>query len=84
MHIVQMCVQGRWVSDPSLLILPHLDHTHIELLNKKLTKGAGVTELTSLPELMTVMERQRGFLLSSLVDTRALTREQVTKVWTYY
>lgn len=80
MHLVQMCVQGRWVSDPSLLILPHLDHSHIEHLNKKLPKEGGVVELTSLPELMVLMEKRKEFLHSSLRDSRTLTTEQISKV----
>lgn len=80
MHLVQMCVQGRWVSDPSLLMLPHIDHTHIERLNKKLPREGGVVELTSLPELMILMEKRKGFLQSSLGDSRTLTTEQISKV----
>ena len=34
MHLAQMCVQGRWISDSSLLILPHIDHTHIEMMKR--------------------------------------------------
>ncbi len=80
MHLVQMCVQGRWISDPSLLTLPHIDHTHIERLGKKLPREGGVTELTSLPELMILMEKDKGFLQSALGDSRSLTPEQLSKV----
>lgn len=39
MHLVQMCVQGRWISDNSVLTLPHLEEEHLELLNHALARS---------------------------------------------
>ena len=44
MSLVQMCVQGLWSFDSSLLTLPHVQESHIELLNNKSkTKSSPLT-----------------------------------------
>lgn len=70
MILVQMCVQGQWDQDSSLLTLPHLKEEHVALLNRALKRGrgrgCGVEEIDSLPELVAVCERDRRFLSVAL------------------
>ena len=83
MHLVQMCVQGRWLSDPSLLTLPHFDSSHVHHLNdslakSQLTKECGVLEVASLAELLFICEQDGRFLNHSL--GRSLSSQQLTQV----
>ena len=89
MHLVQMCVQGRWISDSSLLTLPHLEEEHIALLNQALARsrgrggkekvgGHGIQEIECLPELVAVCMSDGRFL--SRVLEKSLSRQQVTQV----
>ena len=88
MHLIQMSVQGRWLSDSSLLTLPHFDDSIIAELNSALAAGkgqlswqSGVQEVASLPELMIVCQHNKHFLnlaLRSLLSRDELS--QVTKI----
>lgn len=81
MHLVQMCVQGRWLSDSSLLTLPNLTIDHIEQLNKRLTRTArelGLKRVTCLAELLMAVEHDGRFLQSSL--GKALSSQQISQV----
>ena len=83
MHLVQMCVQGRWASGSSLLTLPHVDHTLIETMCKAVpkmrrAKECGVVEVTTLPELIIPLERDAKFLQSLL--GKSLSGQQVSEV----
>lgn len=74
MHLVQMCVQGRWISDCSLLTLPYLEEHHILQLNEGLAKSrrasvCGVEEIASLAELLAFCEYDERFLSSVLGKT---------------
>jgi len=86
MHLVQMCVQGRWVSDCSLLTLPHLEETHILQMNKTLARStgardSGVQEVACLAELLALCERDNKFLSRAL--GKALSSQQITQVSKY-
>ena len=86
MHLVQMCVQGRWVSDCSLLTLPHLEETHILQMNKTLAQStgardSGVQEVACLAELLALCERDNKFLSRAL--GKALSSQQITQVSKY-
>lgn len=86
MQLIQMCVQGRWLSDSSLLTLPHFDNSVIAQLNnvltgqpKELSWQCGVHEIATLPELMIICEHERHFLSSTLKGIlRADELKQVT------
>ncbi len=39
MHLVQMCVQGRWISDSSVLSLPHVGEEHLAMFNQALARS---------------------------------------------
>ena len=83
MHLVQMCVQGRWISDSALLTLPHIDHSHIEQLSVVVgkfpaTKDLGVMEVTTLAELVTISERDGRFLMYAL--GKVMPNQQVSQV----
>ena len=83
MHLVQMCVQGSWVSDCSLLTLPHLEETHILQMNKTLAQSAaardsGVQEVACLAELLALCERDNKFFSRAL--GKALSSQQITQV----
>ena len=83
MHLVQMCVQGRWISDSALLTLPHIDHSHIEQLSVVVgkfpaTKDLGVMEVTTLAELVTISEREGRFLMYAL--GKVMPNQQVSQV----
>ena len=83
MHLIQMCVQGRWLSDSSLLTLPHFDDLVVAMLNSALVDGnrqlswqSGVKEIASLPELLIVCEHNRRFLFA----LQTLSRENLSQV----
>ena len=40
MTVIQMCVQGRWSHDSSLLCLPHVEEEHVDIINRGLTRLA--------------------------------------------
>ena len=86
MHLVQMCVQGRWISDSALLTLPHIDHTHIEKLSIALGKSPamkdlGVVEVTTLAELIAISEREGRYLMYTLGNV--LPNQQISQVDIY-
>lgn len=69
MHLVQMCVQGRWISDSSCLILPHFKNSHLPLLNQEvnrshLAKFLSVREFSCLPHLLTLYQQDEKFMSS--------------------
>lgn len=69
MHLVQMCVQGRWISDPSILILPHFNDSHLtslkmELQKSSLVRTSNVREFFSLPEFLTLYQLNEEFMNS--------------------
>ena len=73
MQLIQMCVQGHWLSECSLLTLPHFEDSHIVQLNQSLTSSrrqlswqCGVKEIATLPELIVVCKHDRNFLKFSL------------------
>ena len=85
MQLIQMCVQGCWLSDSSLLTLPHFDDSFIAALNSALVGGSkqlpwwsGVKEIATLPELLIVCEHDRNFLDFAL--RTLLLRDKVLQV----
>ena len=85
MQLIQMCVQGRWLSNSSLLILPHFDELVIAALNsalggfgKQLSWQSGLKELATLPELVIACEHDRSFLNFALKGS--LSRENISQV----
>lgn len=74
MHIVQMCVQGRWISDASILTLPHLRVCHLISLKQVLEKSSlarilNVKELSSLSELLTLHQLDEKLINSAIFKT---------------
>ena len=83
MTIVQMCIQGRWASESSLLILPYLSEQHVDQLNKALSQsralvGSGLREVVSLAELMLAVEVDSGFVMKTL--SQSVSRQDLRKV----
>ena len=83
MHLVQMCVQGRWVSDSSLLTLPHLEETHVLQLNRALAQSPGardigLQEVACLAELLAICEHNSKFLSCAL--EKSLSKQQISQV----
>lgn len=81
--LVQMCIQGRWVSDSSLLTLPHIEERHIHQLNEALSQsralvGKGLNEIVTLAELQLAVEVDDGFLTKSL--SHSMPRQDLKKV----
>ena len=84
MQLIQMCVQGQWLSESSLLSLPHFDYSVISQLNQALASDkrqlswqCGVKEIATLPELLVVCEHNRTFLtyaLSNVLSTDKLSQ----------
>ena len=71
MHLVQMCVQGRWISDSSILSLPHLNTSHLAPLRQELEKSHVVKSLnlkglSTLPELLTLCHQDQNFVSSAV------------------
>ena len=83
MTLVQMCIQGRWASDSSLLTLPYMDEGRIETLNSALSHSRalivrGVQEIISLAELRLSHEIEPGFISKTL--SRELPQQDMKKV----
>ena len=83
MTLVQMCIQGRWSSDSSLLTLPHVEERHVDQLNEALSQsrvlvGKGLKEILTLAELQLAAEVDEGFVTRAL--GRSLPRQDLRKV----
>ena len=80
MQLVQMCVQARWASDSSLLILPHLQESHLPLLDRAGggVRGCGLQEISCLPELLAACEHNNQFLQHALL--KFLSSQHITEV----
>ena len=83
MTLVQMCIQGRWSSDSSLLSLPHVEERHVDQLNEALSQsrvlvGKGLKEILTLAELQLAAEVDEGFVTKAL--GRSLPRQDLRKV----
>lgn len=65
MHLLQMCIQGRWCTDPSTAFLPGLDS---EQAQRRLAKEG----LTDLPLLMTTPPSELARILSPAMSQRTL------------
>ena len=85
MQLIQMCVQGRWLSNSSLLTLPHFDDLIIATLNSVFARGSkqlpwqsGVKEIATLPELLIVCEYNRNFVDFALRNS--LNKERLSQV----
>ena len=82
MHLVQMCVQARWLSDSSLLSLPHLEQPLLPELGSALAHGPrggrGIEAVACLPELLAACERDGKFLANAL--RKFLSAQQITQV----
>lgn len=83
MHLVQMCVQGRWLSDPSILILPYLTTSRLNSLKEVMEKSSLgrshiVDGFVTLPELIILYQRDEQLLASALlkvVQSESQTKE---------
>ncbi len=69
MHLVQMCVQGRWISDPSILMLPHFTASCLSSLKEIVTKSSlgkrsNVCQCSDLPELLALCQQDMNFVES--------------------
>ena len=83
MHLVQMCVQGRWISDSSLLILPYMEETHVLQMNRALAQSTGardirLQEVACLAELLAICEHDSKFLSRAL--EKSLSKQQISQV----
>ena len=84
MLLVQMCVQGRWLSESSLLCLPHLEPSHLSLLSEtalkrsKAARQSGLQELDCLAEMLVVVAREPAFLHHALEKTHSY--QQISQV----
>lgn len=72
MHLVQMCVQGRWISGSSILTLPHLKESQVCSLGQALKKSplahaVDIKEAMHLPELLTLYQRDEAFVSSVIL-----------------
>ncbi|XP_065574248.1 activating signal cointegrator 1 complex subunit 3-like [Artemia franciscana] len=63
-QLVQMVIQGRWIHDPSVLILPHLDRLHIPALKRI----CNTSHIPSLPELIVSVDGKMDKLSKELSD----------------
>ena len=71
MHLVQMCTQGRWISDPSLLTLPHLRHAHLSSLGgvfSDLLRPAHMECVSSLAEILSLYEKDAASVAAKLAN----------------
>lgn len=72
MHLVQMCVQGRWISDPTTLTLPHFTMSRLTSLNQVLEKSSlqnfNIRGCSSLSELLTLYQMDRKWVDSLILD----------------
>lgn len=71
MHLVQMCVQGRWISDDSIMILPHFNYSRFAHLKQALVKSSllGISKLakfSSLPEFLTLYQLNENVINSEI------------------
>ena len=83
MTLVQMCVQGQWVSDSSLLTLPYMGNNCIMKLNDALVqsrslRGRGLSEITCLAEFLMAVEADKDFVGRTL--GRAMPRQDLKQV----
>lgn len=69
MHLVQMCVQGRWLSDPSVLILPHLTASRLSSLKHIIENSSvgRIRECSTMPELLMLYQQDVKFLNSAIL-----------------
>ena len=75
MHLVQMCVQGSWISCPSILCLPHIRESHLSVLLESLmlAQRLGMKDVLSLPEFLTLYQLDEKHVTSLLTE---LTQSQ--------
>ncbi|XP_072018769.1 LOW QUALITY PROTEIN: activating signal cointegrator 1 complex subunit 3-like [Amphiura filiformis] len=80
MQLVQMALQGRWIHDSALLILPHVEHQHLQLFRPP-TRGRSksAAPIQTLPELVDILGGKRH-LLNKMV-TPELTDRQADEIW---
>lgn len=72
MHMVQMCVQGRWLSDPSVLILPHFTVARLNSLKQIVERSSvrrnyNIMDCSSLPELLVLYRHDANFMASAIL-----------------
>ncbi len=82
MHLIQMCVQGRWLSDASILTLPHLKASHLSSFSKALRRSSlmrtcGIQGAITLPELTSLYQQDEKFVTSMIL--RVVESQQLTK-----
>lgn len=71
-NLMQMCCQGRWLSDSDLLILPHLEHEHLtRFFNNK-------PKIDCLPRLIEECNRNQSLIDNLIGDL--LDRNQVRDI----
>lgn len=83
MHVVQMCVQGRWLSDPSVLTLPHFTASRLSSLKQALEKSplrrtCDIDGCSTLPELIVLHRRDVRLVTSEIlkvVQSESQTKE---------
>ena len=83
MHLVQMCVQGRWLSDSSILILPYLTTSRLNYLNQIMEKSSlgrscKFDDCLTLPEVIVLYQQDEQLLTSAVhkvVQSESHTKE---------
>jgi len=70
MNLVQMCTQGQWISDPSLLTLPHLNHSHLSSLGmfSDLLHPLNMECMSSLAEILSLYDKRKKEVTSKFAD----------------
>lgn len=76
MHLVQMCIQGRWLSNPSILTLPCLTESHVAFLRDSLgsssiARSMNISYISNLPELILLYQQDKKLVESELAEVIA-------------
>lgn len=89
MHLVQMCVQGRWLSDASALILPHFTAARLNSLKQSVLRSSvarkcNIEDCSSLPEILVLYQQDVNFMQSAIlkaVQTESQAKEVCNHRW---
>uniref|UniRef100_A0A8C8TR72 Activating signal cointegrator 1 complex subunit 3 n=1 Tax=Peromyscus maniculatus bairdii TaxID=230844 RepID=A0A8C8TR72_PERMB len=85
-HLVQMVIQGRWLTDSSLLTIPNIEQHHLHLFRKwkPPLKGPHAkcrTSIECLPELIHACEG-KDYVFSSMVENE-LQSAKAKQAWNF-
>ncbi|XP_068602904.1 activating signal cointegrator 1 complex subunit 3 [Brachionichthys hirsutus] len=84
-NLVQTIVQGRWLHDPSLLTLPHVEQQHLYLFRKGEQDGGAAGSvgepIEGLPELIDACGGRQSVL--SAIMSPEFQPQQVAQAWSF-